>query len=463
MSSYGPFVLLSDKGSALSRIYVFYRIQLVANQIPLSSFMLKSQVDEDEFCKRTTDSSLDDPRTRFYAQLRQLLATPEPYTLEALLLSNNSDVVSGLKHLIKFKFLQLQDDVRKNIVKIVELMLGYDRNIDTLVVNLLRIGMGDEVYGLYSRNPRYFQDNPTSLLFLAFSCAHSERMWHLVDSLDFYARDLLFMRIFKRIGSGVESSRGTRTRDNAVVASNFCFPYASEFTQKQLKMLFTPTQPNLLSSRLSVDLELNLLFMAEMEENFNFYADLLLSEYIRSEEEACAAVRFLANIPTPLCIYRTVNAILGKYPSAFTALIFDLLFYNQSEAINQNVAEYLRREGMEKLEKLKGSWAPLAAALSRIRQEPLQTPVEIAQSIHSLNFSRFYGLVKEMRMRGKAFIPRSLYGQVIRESAEWDGYAQVYLWKILAHQKILFGYEVKEEEARSIEAQEGMEVIAHLR
>jgi hypothetical protein len=424
------------------------------------TLMLKAQIDEDDFCKKLVHSSTDDPKTRFYALMHQLLLSPDPHVLEALLLGYSTlDVVNGLKHLIKFKFLQLREEVRRNLVKIVGLMLGYGKNIDTLVVNLLRMGMVDEVCELHRENPGYFQENQNALLFLAFSCSQVRK--GPIQGPDFHARDFLFMRIHACINERRKATKVRRTRDNAVVAPNFHFPYVSEFTEKELKILFTPTPPNLLSSRLSADLELDLLFMAEAESNLNFYSRLLLTDYIRNEEEACAAMRFLANIPTPLCIDRVVGAVLGKYPTAFLALVFDLLFYNQSESINQNVVEYLMTVDAEKLRALKEGWEPLGLALSRARQEP--SSAEITRSIHAMNFVRFYGVVREMRVRKRAFIPRILYGQIIRESVGWDGYAQVYLWKILAHQRILFGYEVGEVGGGSIEAMEGMEVIAHLR
>jgi hypothetical protein len=84
---------------------------------------------------------------------------------------------------------------------------------------------------------------------------------------------------------------------------------------------------------------------------------------------------------------------------------------------------------------------------------------KIVGYLESLDFKRYYGLVRDMRKNGLPFIPQDMYEKLIGASHEWDSYVQVYLWKILVYQKILFAMDPGEIEVRSTEGIEGMEMV----
>lgn len=423
--------------------------------------MLRSLIDGDDFCKRLMASKDEDIKVNFYSCFYNLLMDPSEELMECFL-SNYmiQDIVNGLRHLIKVKFNRLTDEVAKNIVKIVEVLLKYGENSDTLVVNLLRHHLVDEVYLMYRNNTRYFKEHPNCMTFLVFFCSQNSTTREVFGDESFSSRDFLFTRV-KDMWDAFHSNSIKR---KAVLDASDIFPF--EFPEGHLSILLTPTPVNIIFSQLSVELEMNVMFILENDQNFDFHLSILFRDYIRAEREACWVLRFLANIPRPLNITRLVNSILERYPSSFIALIYDLVLWNQAEGFNGNLVEYLRREKnhfTRMLDGLQQDCKLLRLSMKSINHRQEQTMEEVVRNIHGLSFSRYYGMVKEMEKWGTPVVPREMYSRVIPESFRWDGYAQVYLWKILGFQKIYLGFDIDEVTNGSLEAVEGSEIIKNLR
>ncbi|EQB59669.1 hypothetical protein NAPIS_ORF02770 [Vairimorpha apis BRL 01] len=69
-----------------------------------------------------------------------------------------------------------------------------------------------------------------------------------------------------------------------------------------------------------------------------------------------------------------------------------------------------------------------------------------------------------MKSTNTLIIPPVLYKSLISSSYNWDNYIQVYLWKILIYQKILFHIEIEvdESELKSDESREGYDLYLHI-
>ncbi|KAH9410764.1 hypothetical protein HK407_11g16580 [Ordospora pajunii] len=436
--------------------------------------MLKDLIDEDEFCRKLRIASENDAEDGFYMIFYKLLMDPSQQLLDSLLSSYPvQDVVNGLKHLIKFKLYRLTNDVSGNLINIVGMMLAYEDNVDTLVVNLLRHHLIEEVFSMYKVHPKYFAGHPVSLMFLTFFCTQSTIYRTFFDASDFQSRDFLFVHIKEMMeDQGSEAYIGKRFKKNAYRhdLDHPSFPFIDYFCSKRLlHVLFTATPFNMLSSQLSVELEMNIMFVLENVHgiNFDFYMNLLFKDYIGSEKEACRVLRFIANIPCALSISNVADSILKRYPSSFVALIYDLMFWNSRDKINQNLADYLKGVGnecMRMANPLLNEWQSLRYAIDTIHRRHQPTKESICRMIHGLEFDRYYEMVREMRRSSIPIIPIEMYDKIIKESFEWDGYAQVYLWKIFGFQKIYFGLDVGDagDKERSIEAIEGLEIVKNL-
>lgn len=403
--------------------------------------MLKALIDEDDFCRRLRTAENEDPGASFYACFGRLLRHPSADNLEALLSSYAvQDTVNGLKHLIKFKLHRMTSEAVAHVVEAVEMLLAYEKGLDTLVVNLLRHHMVREVHSMYVRNSRYFAENPGCMAFLAFFCAQDASLRSAFDT-HIVSRDFLFSHIRSLWSEHGESA------DTLPVDTRY------------LRALHTSTPLNILSAQISVELEMNIAFLLENEQNFDFHMSLLFRDHMASEGGACRVLRYLVNIPRHVRIARLVNAVLERYPSVFLAVVYDILFWNQTDELNANLVEYLREEES----RVAGDrWRQLRAALQSMEQKE-QTLEHVVRAIHGMNFSRYYGMIRDMGRWKTPIVPREMYRTIIPESFGWDGYAQVYLWKVLAFQKIHLGYEVCAFEEGSPEALEGLEIMNAIR
>ncbi|AFN83811.1 hypothetical protein EROM_091970 [Encephalitozoon romaleae SJ-2008] len=435
------------------------------------ALMLKELIDEDDFCRKVRMSKEANTKTGFYSLFYILLHDPSLQVLESLL-SNYTlqDVVNGLKHLIKFKFDRLTKEAYENILLVVQMMLGYEENIDTLIINLLRHHLVEEVYSMYKDNPKYFSNHPNSLMFLVFFCAQSNSKRDVFEDSNFTTRDFLFTTVKEMVTNPHFDEYKKKRAKKELRDKNPeypVFPFTPYFSSRQLlSTLFTPTPLNILSSQLSADLEMNIMFILEHDQNFEFHLSLLFKNYIRSEDDACRVLRFMVNIPYPQNIGRLANSLLDKYPSSYLALIYDMLFWNQKERLNGNLIEYLRGNSNRiaaKLDSLQEEWGALKLAIKSTKKKQEHTVEDVTRMIHSLNFQKYFGLVKEMEKWGTPIVPKEMYDRIIEDSSDWDGYAQVYLWKIIGFQKIYLGFDVEvPKRVESLEALEGLEIVRNL-
>ena len=89
---------------------------------------------------------------------------------------------------------------------------------------------------------------------------------------------------------------------------------------------------------------------------------------------------------------------------------------------------------------------------------------DILMSIADLSFPKYYAIIQNMKINKCTFIHPSKYKDVVFSSFEYDNYVQVYLWKILIYQKILFDIEIEIEESdlKTEEALEGYDIYLNI-
>lgn len=400
--------------------------------------LVKNPIDLDSFIEKINKNSQD----KYYSLLYNLINTPSIQNMDRILSSYSiTDLVNSLKHLIKFKYNSLTDKIKANIIECVELILQYLENVDTLIINCLRLGLVSEVCGIFKRQMKYFEIHKMSVYFLAFHTQDAK----LTQKLGTSSRDFYYKRVIRQFTSQVP------------------------FTPQEMESLYTPTQVNYISSALSVDLELDLLFLSNVNSNLEFYKKLIISDFITTEDIAFRVLRFCVYIPYTDNIHTFTKSVVKKYPISCLALIYDLLFYNGKENISILAIKWidaiknkktLKIPVIPKLEFLKKTFPDLNKALSVIYNN--KSIEEISRKIYNLNFQRYHCLISEMKEKNIPFIGHEIYSEIITISQEWDNYMQVYLWKILCFQKILFDFNIPEVSLVSLEAQEGAELLENI-
>jgi hypothetical protein len=236
------------------------------------------------------------------------------------------------------------------------------------------------------------------------------------------------------------------------------------FTSIELESLNTPTPMSYISSAISVDLELDIVFISTVKNNFEFYLKLILDDYITSDEIAFRVLRFCVYIPFTNNILLFSKAVVKKYPIGSIALIYDLLFYNEKENISTLAISWvnmLKSNNSSDLINFKKQFINFDKALSAIYNT--KNIEEITKRIYNFNFVRYYETIQEMKDKKMPFISHDMYKEIIAISQEWDNYMQVYLWKILGFQKVFFGFKIPEVDLNTIEAKEGEKLIKFMK
>jgi hypothetical protein len=282
-------------------------------------------------------------------------------------------------------------------------------------------------------------------------------------------RDALFRRVFKKVG----------------------------LTDEEREILQRPTPKHFLISKLSPDLELNIIFLVgQVRDKYDVLEEWLFKYYITNEDIAIDVLRYLSTVyytnnTQPLV--RLINAILSKYtnPILLFAIFYDMFYFSdKSFTGNSFLIQYLMYcfknkdkrtfefiyqmlQDQDRYRSFQGyllySNMDLSTFNSRdetirfifsVKRSKEAEVGRIIESLESLDFNKYYKIICDMK-RGKVpFIPQNIYAILISMSHEWDGYVQVYFWKIMTFQKMLFGIEPEVGvEVKTVEAVEGLEII----
>jgi hypothetical protein len=88
---------------------------------------------------------------------------------------------------------------------------------------------------------------------------------------------------------------------------------------------------------------------------------------------------------------------------------------------------------------------------------------EVYFLLEKLDYTKYYEVIRLMKKTNSPVIPYDKYDIYINISQNWDGYIQVFFWKILTYQKILFKYDIDIEMPKSLEAIEGYEIFKNIK
>lgn len=387
--------------------------------------------------------------------LSNLLENPSEKYINALIINTHDNFflfTNMLKTLIKTHFLQLTD--QKNIITIVNMfytILDDKKIAEPASVNLLR-------YSSYYPVLQALETNDIFTMYFKGITGSIENTPHV------YGRDFVFENVCDCL---------INNRQNNIFASN--------------EYLHFPTPKQFLITKISSNLELNVIFYIEKVENYkHFYEAILFKKYITSLEIAKNVLRYLVAVYYTNNVERLIDIIsriLEYYNNEILliAVFYDILFYNKNEEVNhflfyylgkcmnnENIWIFLKKCIVAKeIEQNLQCWLSNFGGKSEHIAKKLGIDFidisHIQRKIEKLDFDSYHKLVANMKLINVPFIPYSHYQKVISSSYTWDGYMQVFLWKILAFQKILFRFEVDHYNFETLEAKEGYEILINLK
>ncbi|TBU08293.1 putative subunit 3 of integrator complex [Hamiltosporidium magnivora] len=421
-----------------------------------------------------------------FSSLYEILINPnkESYNRTISLIRDDFSLLfSTLKQIIKLKFHLLKTDVANNLISFVNFLISYERGIEGLLINILRytnyrtdIQILENLYNFYLENSQYFPKDSVIFSFLIFFCSYNEKYNNLINKniLTEIGRDLLLTQILKQ---------------NINVSNNFI-----------KNTLNTPTQKQYLVSKLSPDLELNLIFYIEKgETNTEKYIEWLFNYYITTCEIAVDILRYISSVyytnTESFQLYILIDKIAEKFgKNILFCLYFDMLYFSEKEVLNNQIPiEYLIYsykiknletfdillnflEEPERLACFKKALKETKIDLSifsdsdqnlkqifYIKREKDYKYKKIIFYIENMDFQKYYNLICDIKKLGLPFIPLESYDTLIHLSTSWDNYMQVYFWKILCFQKIYLNFNVPDLEEKSLEMKEGLEIIRNIK
>lgn len=382
--------------------------------------------------------------------LYNLLKTPKKSLIENLLLTTQDNLLSfidTLKLIVKSKFMFL--NCQDNIIKIVNLLdksVGAKEIIETLVINCLR-------YASYSDAVSKLDVYSDFITFFTKS--------DVKNNYNVFGKDYNFENTCENILNG---------------NTNFS-QYCNFQTQKQF--LVTKICPNL---------EFNLIFYLEkVHKHYEIYEKWLLSYYIINPEIAKNVIRYLVAVYFTKNInnlLRLIYLIFHNYKNeyVFISIFYDTFLYCHGEPINVFLIEIIL-DDMNKhnlfypffvrvlsnslinkkftsfLKASKQNVRPIMEHYNLLKTAEIET---IIQDIEMMNFDSYFEIIMRIEQMNKPFIKFEFYDKLIESSMYWDGYMQVFLWKIFAYQKIYFGYLPECKILQTSEAKDGYKILQYL-
>lgn len=193
-----------------------------------------------------------------------------------------------------------------------------------------------------------------------------------------------------------------------------------------------------LSTLITFEMETDIIFMSTVENNIEFYAHVFLKKYQHKTQDI---LRFLK-----------YKKFTGKNIEYIINCIKKILGY---ETLVEFVDDNIENINTTKEKEVKDN--------NLINLEKKNTQ-DILMSIADLSFPKYYAIIQNMKINKCTFIHPSKYKDVVFSSFEYDNYVQVYLWKILIYQKILFDIEIEIEESdlKTEEALEGYDIYLNI-
>lgn len=379
-----------------------------------------------------------------------LLKTPKKSIIENLL-SNTQDnlqfFIEKFKRLIKGKYMQL--NCQENIIKIVNILnktVGRGEILDTLIINCLR-------YGSYSKYVELIDAENTFLLF--YKNNDKNKLF------DVFGRDYNFKQTFEEITRGAETY------------SQYC----SYKTQKQF-----------LIAKICPELEINIIFYLEQVfQHFNIYENWLFQYYIINNEVAKNIIRYLVavyftnNVNNLIRLIFTIfNAFNGDY--IFIAIFYDAFLHENDDSVNTFLVSLILEDLSQNniftsyfmkflanktlryrfVNFLEASKLQTDSILDAFNLKNINIIDRVISTLETMNFDSYYRIIDNIKQNNEPFIDIKLYSEIIKLSNSWDGYMQIFLWKIFMHQKIHFNFMPEHQNLETKEGIEGFELLMHL-
>lgn len=410
---------------------------------------VKNEIDNDTLTKSLSDSfslfpslpsKISDENAYVLFILSNLLNNPTEEHINHLLNSNCINLFTTiLKNLIKNKFLYL--NCQSNIITIVNLL---PKNVnESLIINLLRFSHQIDISDLKFVDSLFF------------------KYFFGIDTQDeVFGKDYVFDKVYQYIEKQIKMGSNINImedQDDFEIETSFYLNYN--------------TNKHFLVTKLNPDLELNLIYYIEQTGNEDkYYIDWLLGD-LKGKEMAKDVLRYLMNVYYSTNIgkiIKIINKILEHFnydTYLILAILYDGIFNSTDNGLvfeilkNKRVRKYL--EKIVQIEFFNTKWAAFYMKFND-KNDDIE---DIYQKLVQIDFNKYYKIIGDIK-RGIPFISKDSYKKIIGMSYEWDGYVQVFLWKILTFQRIWYDYDVDESirsELKSEEALEGFEIIKNIR
>lgn len=425
-------------------------MEFLINEIDMDSLIKTLEDSKDAYKGIKIKISTHEHNKYMLYLLYNLLRNPDTQLIDNLLATTQDNLlffIDTLKRIVKSKFLYL--NCQENIIQIVnnlDKIVGDKEILDTLIINCLR-------YEAYSDS---VQKLDTQSAFQSYLKGIDEN-----SMFNIFGKDFVFSRTFDKM------------LHNENEFSQYC-----NF----------PTQKQFLVARISPILEFNLLFYIEqVHSHYETYEDWIFRYYIIDVEIAKNVLRYLVAVyftKNTKNLTRLIYVIFMKYECEyiFVSIFYDAFLYCSVEPVNlflvtliledmNNSRLFIKYFGKFLTEKtirkrfvsfLKASKLNYSQIIEYYRLNEV-TIGSIVYTLEIMDFDSYYQIIRTIEQTRKPFIKFEMYDELIDLSSEWDGYMQVFLWKIFMHQRIHFGFTPEKYKVRTCEGKDGYELLKHLK
>ncbi|EJW05204.1 hypothetical protein EDEG_00059 [Edhazardia aedis USNM 41457] len=432
------------------------------------------------------------------------LLNPSKESIKEVVFKNQhilNDFIHKLKYILKFKMKAFKANVVTNVFNMLHYLIQILHEaqlpqLDTLIVNTLRLKCIPELQEII--DPIEFlainfldkleNSSPYTYHFLLFFFIDDVRYYgsvcrRIINSENKFCealgKDFVFRNVYvafeKAILEGISSLKPMNDFD----IESF-FKYS--------------TQKSFLTSKISSELEINMVSMLENNSmDPKNSVNTLLEYYVFDIESAKDILRYLVAVYFTVDFVKLSNFIVNLlsrfYYSNYLlfAIFYDVILPQSDFQANRNkfIAEFMIFsidannkpviEFIKKLALIDFFNSNIYNYLSKIdcnkkliynyfgfdntKKNDMKREVEV---IKNLDFDGLYRLLQDIKISLKPLVQKDQYNQLIEESGSWDGYVQTFFWQILIFQKTYLGMEIDfEPSLLSSESKIGYEIFCN--
>ncbi|WUR03024.1 uncharacterized protein VNE69_03236 [Vairimorpha necatrix] len=215
---------------------------------------------------------------------------------------------------------------------------------------------------------------------------------------------------------------------------------------------------------ITYDMETDILFIAHVESNIQFYINAFIQKYKNKADDILTFINGkLLSGDNIDCLIKNIYRY-GKVYNEHNIQPRDIKMQTKSKPrdINNQI-----RDIDSQIRDINPQIRDINLHSTKNIKQDINKPNDchtLLRVISDLSFPSYYTCINNMKNTKVPFIAPALYKEVVFASFGYDNYVQVYLWKILVYQKILFDIEIEIEESdlKTQEALEGYDIYLNI-